>query len=157
MASNGVNKVADDLVELAGGYNRRAFCVLVLIALALGFLLGGLLGIQCGIYFLLLPVLVCLVAVGLMLFLKFRQSREGQSQDSPGAVLHPSPPVAPTPAPPTAPAPVLSPLEQQVMERLARTEESLSVSGLAAELGQSENTIRAAIENLANRGLISLE
>ena len=51
----------------------------------------------------------------------------------------------------------LSGLEQQIMERVGRGDGSISVRSLAEELGVSRESVRETIEDLSDRGVISLD
>ncbi len=51
----------------------------------------------------------------------------------------------------------LSGLEQQIMERVGREDGSISVRSLAEELGVSRESVRETIEDLSDRGVISLD
>ncbi len=174
MEGNNLRSTADQLVEMAGGYNLRTLIAVALAGLAIGFLLGGLLGRQFGFWFLLLPVVICLAAAGVIVIMRFQQSgglenlrgggRVGQggsfSSMPPSAFTPPpgAPPVELTELePPGAPPVELTELEQQIMERVNQGAGSLSVSALANELSVPEETVRKTIEDLANRGAIRFD
>ncbi len=62
------------------------------------------------------------------------------------------------PAVPSAiPAEGLSELEQLIMERIGQGDGNVSVSALANELGVPGESVRKTIEDLASRGVISLD
>ena len=160
MEGNNLRSTADQLVEMAGGYNLRTVIAVALVGLAFGFLLGGLLGRQFGFWFLLLPVVICLVVAGVMGFMRFQKSGglgssgggSGGQERSFSSML----PAAFT-SPPPADAPVeLTELEQRIMERVAKGDGSISVSALAEEFGVSRESVRETIQDLANRGVLSL-
>ena len=170
MNNDKLRKVADDLVELAGGYNPKGLLIVVLSGLALGFLMGGFLGRSIGFWFLLIPVAASLLAGGVAAYMRFqegggfsnlRQQRAATQSASPtsssGAPRQPSP--AP-PAPSTqTPVPVpakLSELERQVMERVVQANGNVSVSALADELGVPADSVRQTIDELIGRGAITL-
>ena len=169
MNNDKLRKVADDLVELVGGYNPRGLSILVLSGLAIGFLVGGFLAMWVGIFFLLLPVVAGLVAGGVVAYMRFqegggfanmRQQRAAAQSTSPSSSSSAPRRTSPQPPPPTqAPVPVpaqLSELEQQVMEWVVQADGNISVSAMADELGVPDDTIRQTIEELAGRGVISL-
>ena len=64
MEANNLRNTADQLVEMVGGYNLRTVIAVGLAGVAIGFLLGGLLGRQFGFGFLLLPVVICYLLGG---------------------------------------------------------------------------------------------
>ena len=49
MDNDKLNKIADDLVELAGGYNPKGFFIIGLGGVAVGFFVGGLFGMLIGL------------------------------------------------------------------------------------------------------------
>ena len=108
----------------------------------------------------------CLASIGVIAYVKTRQSDGPSNMDwqqpaaQDGDSESPSWQTLPTPeaAPPLpSPAPVeLSEFESRIMERVDQTEGALSVSALASELGVSGDEVRQTIEDLANRGIISL-
>ena len=161
MEGNNLRNTANQLVEMAGGYNLRTVIAVALAGLAIGFLLGGLLGRQFGFGFLLLPVIICLVVAGVIGFMRFQKSgglenlRGGGSAGQEGSSSS-MPPTTFTP-PPAAPPVELTELEQQIMERVSQGDGSISVGALAEEFGVSRESVRDTIENLANRGVLSLD
>ena len=74
MEGNNLRSTADQLVETMGGYNLRTLIAVALAGLAIGFLLGGLLGTQFGFWFLMLPVVICLAVAGVIGFMRFQKS-----------------------------------------------------------------------------------
>lgn len=161
MEGNNLRSTANQLVETMGGYNLRTLVVVALAGLAIGFLLGGLLGTQFGFWFLMLPVVICLVVAGVIGFMRFQKSGglenlRGGGRVEQGESFSSIPPPVFTP-PSVAPAVELTELEQQIMERVSRGDGSISVSALAEEFGVSRESVRETIENLANRGVLSLD
>lgn len=186
MNMDNLNKTADQLAELAGGYNRTTLFG----GLAASLLVGSFLGALFGWLFFVLVLVISLIAGGVVGYMVFRsagglESLRGQSTAQPGpgssqqappspqqpsSVPQPAAPPPPAPAPPAhqqarpsplpppaPPAPPeLSDLERQIMGRLAQSDGNLSISALASELGVSGETIQQTIEDLANRGVITL-
>ena len=159
MNIDNLNRIADGLVGQVGGYNART----LLGTVAAGFLLGGLLGTWFGYLFLLLPLCLCLLGAGFLAYVKFR-GEEGLGQSSSGGeigqVRDPAGTSPPAPQSPTPSIPIpdgLSRLEHQIMERIGRNDGSLSVSAIAIELDVPRQTVQETIEDLAERGMISLE
>ncbi len=160
MEGNNFRRVADELVGVAGGYNLRTVIAAALAGLAIGFLLGGLLGRQFGFGFLLIPVVICLAVAGVVGFMKFQKSgglgslRGGRSAGQEGSFSSIPPPAF---TPPVASPIELTELELQIMERVSQGDGSISVGALAEEFGVSRRSVRETIEDLANRGVISLD
>ncbi len=172
MNMDNLNKTADQLAELAGGYNRTTLFG----GLAASLLAGSFLGALFGWLFFVLVLVISLIAGGVVGYMVFRsvgglESLRGQSTAQPGpgssqqaspAPQQPStvpqpaapPPPLPPPAPPAPPE--LSDLERQIMGRLAQSDGNLSISALAGELNVPGETIQQTIEDLANRGVITL-
>ena len=155
MESNNLRNTAEQLVEIVGGFNLRTVIAVGLTGLAIGFLLGGLLGRQFGFWFLLLPVVVCLAVAGVLGFMRFRQSggldnlRDGGAGQEAGYSGMP---------PGAFPPPVeLTELEQQIMERVDQGDGSISVGALAEEFGVSRQFVLDTIEDLADRGVLNLD
>ena len=115
MEGNSLKRIADDLVELAGGYNPKGVIVAVLVGLATGFLLGGLLGSLFGFWFFLFPLLICLAAAGVVGYMKFRREggpgslgRGGHSEQDAGVpVYEQQPPPLPQSLPQSLPLSLL--------------------------------------------------
>ena len=186
MNIDNLNRTADQLAELAGGYNRTTLFG----GLAASLLGGSFLGALFGWLFFLLLLVVSLIVAGVVGYMILRSSGglaslRGQSaaQPAPGSSQQvspvpqqpssatqqaPPPPPAPPssqqappmPPSPSAPAPSappeLSDLERQIMEHLVQSDGNLSISALAGELGVSGETIQQTVEDLANRGVIAL-
>ncbi len=167
MNIDNLNRIADGLAGAAGGYNAKGLLTALLVALAGGFLLGGLLGTWFGYLFLVPPLCLGLLGAGLVAYVRFRgegaRGRLGQfSQPGHGGGIEQSgdPPSVPqqTSTPPPSSIPDgLSRLEHQIMEHAGRNDGTLSVSALAAQLDVPRETVQDAIEDLAERGIISLE
>ena len=163
MNNDKLRKVADDLVELAGGYNPKGLLIVVLSGLALGFLMGGFLAMRVGIFFLLLPVVAGLAAGGVAAYIKFQGSGgpsnvRRQREPTPSEVVSSQSPEAiraPQQTSPPVPA-QLSELERQVMERVVQANGNVSVSALADELGVPADSVRQTIDELIGRGAITL-
>lgn len=182
MNMDNLNRTADQLAELVGGYNRTTLFG----GLAASFLGGSFLGALFGWLFFALLLVISLIVGGVVGFMVLRSagglaSLRGQGAAQPGPGYSPSPPPSSTapqqaappppvpssthpqqappapPPPPAAPAPPeLSELEQQIMERLAQSDGNLSISGLAGELGVSGETMQQTVEGLVSRGVIAL-
>ena len=180
MNMDNLNRTADQLAELVGGYNRTTLFG----GLAASFLGGTFLGALFGWLFFVLLLVIALIVGGVVGYMIFRSSgglasMRSQSTTQPAAgsyqqapqepfsVPQPAAPPAPDPshppspqqAPPPLPSPApaeLSDLERAVMERLAQSDGNLSISALAGELGVSGETIQQTVESLANRGVIAL-
>ena len=162
-----VNRIADELAGLVGGYNAKGLLTALLVALAGGFLLGGLLGTWFGYLFLLLPLCLGLLGAGFVAYMRFRgedalgglgqlgqssRGREaGQSRNLPDV-----PPPTPMAPPPSSIPDGFSRLEWQIMERVGQNDGTLSVSALSIELDAPKESVQKAIEDLAERGMISL-
>ena len=172
MNMDNLNRTADQLAELAGGYNRTTLFG----GLAASFLGGSFLGALFGWLFFVLILVISLIVGGVVGYMIFRSSgglaglrgqsaaqpAAGSPQQAPPAPQQPSSvpqPAAPPspPPPPEADAPAeLSELEQRIMERVAQTDGNLSLSALASELNVLGETVQQTIEDLANRGIITL-
>lgn len=172
MNMDNLNRTADQLAELAGGYNRTTLYG----GLAASFLGGSFLGALFGWLFFALLLVISLIVGGVVGYMIFRSSgglaslrgqsatqhAAGSPQQAPPAPQQPSSvpqPAAPPspPPPPAADAPAeLTELERQIMERVAQTDGNLSISALASELNVPGETVQQTIEDLANRGIITL-
>ena len=168
MNIDNVNRTADQLADLAGGYNRTTLFG----GVAASFLGGSFLGALFGWLFFVLLLVIALIIGGVVGYMMFRSAGgavvlpgRGPAQPS-SASPEPPPPAPPPPSavhqqaaappPPAAPAVELSDLERAVMERLVQSDGNLSISALAGELGVSGETIQETVEGLANRGFIAL-
>ncbi len=171
MNIDNLNRIADGLAGAAGGYNAKGLLTALPVALAGGFLLGGLLGTWFGYLFLVPPLCLGLLGAGFVAYVRFRgegaRGGPGQfGQPVHGGEIEQSgdPPSVPqqTPTPPPSSIPDgipdgLSRLEHQIMEHVGRGGGTLSVSAIAAQLDVPRETVQDAIEGLASRGIISLE
>ena len=169
MNIDNLNRVIDGLAGAAGGYNAKGLLTAVLVTLAGGFLLGGLLGTWFGYLFLLLPLCLGLLCAGFLAYMRFRgegaptgPGQLGQPSHGGEAGQSPNLPTAPPPAPMPPQPPLnipegLSRLEHQIMEHIGRNDGSLSVSALVIELDAPREAIQEAIEGLADRGIINLD